>query len=81
MFIPEKPFILLTPVTASGGSDLDLDLMEGGTLELKVGIDAHPAVQETWWDTPKNISTYQQNILKIHRRLVSIVLHYTVLLM
>ncbi|XP_062867496.1 macrophage colony-stimulating factor 1 receptor isoform X2 [Trichomycterus rosablanca] len=67
--IMERPYILLTPLMASGGSDAVVDLMEGRTLELKVGIDAHPAVQETWWDTPRpqNMSTNQQTINKIHR--------------
>uniref|UniRef100_A0AAR2IH46 receptor protein-tyrosine kinase n=1 Tax=Pygocentrus nattereri TaxID=42514 RepID=A0AAR2IH46_PYGNA len=52
--VVDKPYIHLTPVLKLRGRQFgaDVDVMEGELLELSVEIDAHPPIQEKWWNFP-----------------------------
>ncbi|XP_076843103.1 macrophage colony-stimulating factor 1 receptor isoform X2 [Brachyhypopomus gauderio] len=61
--VVDKPYIRLTSAQTSR------DLREGDLLELKVMVDAHPAVQHSWWDTPRaqNKSSYEETLHRVHK--------------
>ncbi|XP_026881912.2 macrophage colony-stimulating factor 1 receptor [Electrophorus electricus] len=69
--VVDKPYAHLTPAQTSRvlRQGLVRVLQEGDLLKLAVCVDAYPALQHSWWDTPRaqNKSTTEQTFYRVQK--------------